>query len=37
LKENHKPLAKALVGEILFNTESPVTLTFTMPLPLFTD
>jgi hypothetical protein len=37
VKESQKALVKALVGEIPFNTESPVNLTFTMLLPVFTD
>ncbi len=37
VKESQKALAKALVGEIPFNTISPVKLRFTMPLPEFED
>jgi len=37
VKESQKALAKALMGEIPFNTESPVKLRFNMPLPEFTD
>jgi beta-N-acetylhexosaminidase len=37
VKESQKALAKALVGEISFNTKSPVKLVFNMPLPEFVD
>jgi len=37
VKESQKALAKALVGEIPFNTESPVKMKFKMPLPEFED
>jgi beta-N-acetylhexosaminidase len=37
VKESQKALAKALVGEIPFNTKSPVKLVFNMPLPEFVD
>jgi len=37
VKESQKALAKALVGEIPFNTKSPVKLVFNMPLPEFID
>ncbi len=37
VKESQKALARALVGEIPFNLESPVKMKFKMPLPEFED
>jgi beta-N-acetylhexosaminidase len=37
VKESQKALAKALVGEIPFNTFSPIKMKFTVQLPVFED